>query len=50
MVSQKERKKKERKIKIERKKERKGGKKKHADGLIKETIDMMHSAGKWHCA
>ena len=28
----------------------KGGKKKHADGLIKDTIDMMHGAGKWHCA
>ena len=22
----------------------------HADGSIKDTIDMMHGAGKWHCA
>ena len=47
------------------KKEKKEGKKKkgkeviiawnspkiqHADGSIKDTIDKMHSAVKWHCA
>ena len=43
------------------KKEKKGKKKKgkeawngrkiqHTVGLIKNTIDMMYAAGKWHCA